>query len=38
MRRLLIIMGLSFLAFEVEAKQSSENVDVIKQKNNSKID
>lgn len=32
MRRLLIIMGLSFLAFEVEAKPSSENVDVIKQK------
>ena len=32
MKKLLIIMGLSFLAFGVEAKQSSENVDAIKKK------
>lgn len=32
MKKLLIIIGLSFFTFGVEAKQSSENVAAIKQK------
>ncbi len=32
MKKLFIIMGLSFLAFSVEAKQSVESVDTIKKK------
>lgn len=37
MKKLFIIMGLSFLAFSVEAKQSVESVDTIKKKNNKRI-